>query len=201
MSAMNSNKPYPDYEAYCDFWEMVISPLLGAYEEKYSGITIDKYAKEIIWTEYYRLNQLCKLYYMEEADGLLDRHKVCACYIYAIVKSQVMDCELAKTLRERRYLALNEQLAITAGLSLLRAYIESSIDANHELDDDKKKVFKTRISEGIKFPHTNHGTYRDNFASELHYTRESGYYNILSLSNTLFLLETYTLQNSNPTSE
>lgn len=183
-----------DRMSYDQIWGMVIRPTIEDYEKRFSEIAVAHNAQEIIWQEYGKFNRHCKKQYMEDAGGKLDRHKVCACYMYAIVKSHVMSCRLADSDTEQSYLALNENLAITVGMSLLRAFILASIDSSEELADEKKELYKSKVDNGIVFPVCNHGVYRENFVSELHYSDLERNYNILSLANTLFLLETHTLE-------
>lgn len=184
---------FVDKNSYDKIWEIVISPTIKEYQSTFSEIILANNAKEVIWEEYVRLNKYCKNHYMQDNAGKLDRHKVCACYMYAIMQANVLDCRLAGSDTERSYLALNENLAITVGMSVLTAFIKSSIN-NNEMSQQEKAVLMSRIDSGIKFPECNHGNYRNNFVSELHYTHEERNYNILSLANTLFLLETHTLQ-------
>ncbi len=95
--------------------------------------------------EYMDFNRHCKTQYMEDSSGKIDRHKVCACYMYAIVKANIMSCKLADSDTERSYLALNENLAITVGMSLLRAFVLASIESSNELTTEEKELYKTRI--------------------------------------------------------
>ena len=190
----NSDGIFMDRNSYDHIWSVVIKPTMDDYMNRFSEIAIAYNAQEVIWQEYMKFNQHCKIHYMEDAGGKLDRHKVCACYMYAIVKAKVMSCKLADSDTEQRYLALNENLAITVGMSLLRAFVLASIDSSEELSGEEKKAYKLKIENGVLFPECNHGVYRDNFASELHYSDVERNYNILSLANTLFLLEAHTLE-------
>lgn len=183
-----------DKGSYQHIWEQIIDPVIKDYQNRFAEVDVAHNAQDVIWQEYVRLNCHCKEYYMRDVGGRLDRHKVCACYMYAIIKASVLSCRLAEGNTEQRYLALNENLAITVGLSLLRAFVISSIDNSKELSKEEKDFYQSRIDGGIVFPQCNHGVYRENFASELHYTNEERNYNVLSLANTLFLLETHTLQ-------
>lgn len=131
---------------------------------------------------------------MLNVGGKLDRHKVCACYMYAIIRADVLRCRLADSAGEECYLALNENLAITTGLSLLRAFAIASIVHSKRYTDEEKEEYRKRIDNGIIYPKCNYGDYRSSFAAELHYTRMENSYNVLSLANTLFLLETNTLR-------
>ncbi|MDE7432561.1 MAG: hypothetical protein K2N34_11710 [Lachnospiraceae bacterium] len=185
---------FMDKNSYQKMWEIVIKPTIQDYKNRYSEIVVSHNAKEAIWQEYITFNKHAKLTYMQDPDGKLDRHKVCACYMYAIIKANTLNCLLADSDTERCYLALNENLAITVGMSVLRAFILSSINCNEELPAATKETLRKRIDNGVIFPDCNHGDYRNNFVSELYYTKKENNYNILSLANTLFLLETHTLQ-------
>lgn len=191
---LNNDEIFMDRNSYDHIWSVVIKPTMDDYANRYSEIVVAHNAQEVIWNEYVNLNRHCKIQYMEDASGKIDRHKVCACYMYAIVKANVMSCKLADSDTEQSYLALNENLAITVGMSLLRAFVLASIDSSVELSQDTKNMYRSRIDKGIIFPQCNHGIYRENFAAELHYTGLEGNLNILSLANTLFLLEIHTLE-------
>jgi hypothetical protein len=190
----NDDGIFMDRKSYDQIWSVVIKPTMDDYANRFSEIVVAYNAQEAIWQEYMNFNQHCKLRYMVDAGGKIDRHKVCACYMYAIVKANTMSCKLADSDTEQSYLALNENLAITVGMSLLRAFVLASIDSNEVLSIGEKELYKSRIAEGIVFPECNHGVYRENFASELHYSDLERNYNILSLANTLFLLEIHTLK-------
>lgn len=191
---LNNDGIFMDRNSYNQIWSLVIKPTMEDYTNRYSEIAIACNAQEVIWQEYMNFNRHCKVQYMEDVGGKIDRHKVCACYMYAIVKANTMSCKLADSDTEQSYLALNENLAITVGMSLLRAFVLASIDSSEELSTEQKELYKSRIADGIVFPACNHGVYRENFASELHYSDVERNYNILSLANTLFLLEIHTLE-------
>lgn len=185
---------FADKNSYYVIWEKLINPTIQDYTIKFADVSVAYNAFDAIWKKYTYFNKHCKDSYMEDPTGKLDRHKVCACYMYAIISANVLGCKLAESDTEQRYLALNENLAITVGLSLLRAFILSSIESSTDLSKTEKQELSNRIDGGIIFPKCNHGTYRNNFVAELHYTREENRYNILSLANTLFLLEIHTLK-------
>lgn len=191
---LKDDEIFIDKNSYYKIWDMIIKPTIQDYKNRYSEIAVSHDAREAIWQEYVNLNKHSKMIYMKDIGGRLDRHKVCACYMYAIIKADTLSCLLAGSNNEQRYLALNENLAITVGMSVLRAFILSSINSNEDLSDESKKVLAERIYGGLIFPDCNHGDYRNNFVSELYYTKIENNYNILSLANTLFLLETHTLQ-------
>lgn len=127
-----------DRTSYNKIWSILVKPTMEDYSNRFSEIVIVHNAQEVIWQEYIKFNEHCNLQYMQDVYGKLDRHKVCACYMYAIVKANVMSCKLADSNTEKSYLALNENLAITVGMSLLRAFVLTSIESSDYLTIDEK---------------------------------------------------------------
>lgn len=183
-----------DRNSFDAVWNLLIEPTIVDYSNRFAEICVAHNANEAIWDKYLQFNKHCKENYMVDPHGKLDRHKVCSCYIYAILRANVLSCKLADSDTEHKYLSLNENLAITVGLSLLRAFILSSINSSADLSPQKKSELASRIENGITLPKCNHGDYRSNFIAELHYTHEENRYNILSLANTLYLLEVFSLK-------
>lgn len=193
MEASNSEFSN-DRKSFDELWKIVIEPTIQDYANRYAAVCCAHNAKESIWKKYVFFNSHCKKTYMEDSARRLDRHKVCACYMYAIISANVLSSKLADSSSEEKYLALNENLAITTGMSLLSAFIRAAIDSNQDLSDQQKAIYTARVEKGIVFPECNHGIYRDNLIAELHFTYEENAYNILALANILFLLEIHTLQ-------
>lgn len=186
-----SEEYLPDRESYERVWE-AIKQIVEQYRKQHPEIraNIRNDAKESIWNEYVKFNRKCRESYMKEGLDRLDRHKVCSCYIFAIIKAGLFDGNSSDG--EKRLL-LDEKIALTLGFSLHREFIVAAIDES-EYSPIEKKNLKDKVAEGIKLPSTNHGKYRENFEIELYYTKLENNYNILSLANTLYLLETLTLE-------
>lgn len=165
----------PNREGFNNLWGKVIEKEIERYL-KVGGVSQTENAKEKIWEAYKEFNLSCKRDFMSESVEKLDRHKIAACYIFAIVKTQPLSLKPIE-LPENMVVTINEHLAITVGMSILYAYMSES---NMGIG-----------SNGLEFPDARHGNYRDDFALELYYTKKHNMYNILSLSNTLFLLEMY----------
>lgn len=182
-----------DYKSYEQLWELGIRPMMQKYVDNYAGMIIDPDAKKNIWEEYCSFNAHCKSVFMEGNEDRIDRHKVCACYIYAIVKAHVMTNKEVKD-NDKFFLLANEYMAITVGLSLLRAFIIQNTISNENLDRSVREKTLKQVEGGIILPECNHGKYINNFATELYYTRLENNYNILSLAHSLFLLEIHTTQ-------
>lgn len=186
-------------EAFDTIWNTVIEKLIKQYKAESFYISVEPNAQDLIWKHYVDFREHCRAHYMIESSDLLDRHKVCACLIYSIVKSSVISHNISNDKNNSFYSVINEDLALTTGLTLLRAFIISAATDAHDngkLDSDELNRIKKIFENGIKFPPTNHGSYRENFLAELHFTMKEENYNILSLAQVLFLLETYTKNSS-----
>lgn len=187
----------PDRDSYEKVWNEIIFQEICSYVELYKGcIDYIPNAEIAIWKEYCRLNEYCKRNYMQSGESArIDRHKVAACYMIAICTVQPMYFTEQVLNDLSLPVAINETLAITVGLSLLRAFILSSIDNNNQLTDIEKKEMRNIFDGGISFPEgnmVNHGNYIENYANELHYAVSDGKACVLSLSHELYLLEVFT---------
>lgn len=147
-------------------------------------VEFDEKSKDRILNEYNKLRDYCKVSYMRNPDGLLDRHKVCSCLIIAIVKATPLICVNNEGHSELKNI-YNENLAMSVGLSLLREYIITA----HSGDDQYLKIFEN----GFRYPETERDTrYQELLCLMLYYDIENNHYSILALANILFLIEEYT---------
>lgn len=186
---------HPDRGSYEIIWEKVISKELDNYRALYVNcIEFIPNVKEEIWEKYVSLNTYCKNNYMKSAEGKIDRHKVAACYMIAIAILRPMRF-VAKVDNKGVPLAINETLAITVGLSLIRAFAIAVIRENEHIPPKEADMLVAKFKDGIKVPEghlVNHGVYLDNYANEIYYTASEGKINILSLAHELYLLEVIT---------
>lgn len=187
----NSYNQEISFKAYNIIWSEVIYKIISKYQTEHLDLIVDNDAQQKIWENYMLFKDKCRSCYMSNPNGLLDRHKVSACMIYAIIKSDVIYDSVPKKNTGRVYDALNEDLALTTGLSLLRAFIITAIEES-KMSAEQKRLNLDKFINGLKYPKPFHGNYRENFLAELHYTRIEKNYNILSLAHSLYLLETYT---------
>lgn len=186
---------YPDRNSYEMIWERVISKEIKNYQSLYTNcIELIPNVKEEIWEKYVSLNLYCKVNYMKHPEGRIDRHKVAACYMIAIALLRPMRF-VRKIDNLTIPLALNETLAITVGLSLVRAFAIAAIKESEFLDKEESIALVTKFEEGIKVPEgqlVNHGVYLQNFANEIYFAASEGKLCILSLAHELYLLEVIT---------
>lgn len=186
---------HPDRDSYEIIWETVISKELNNYRSIYANcIEFIPNIKEEIWNNYVLLNAYCKTNYMKLAEGKIDRHKVAACYMIAIATLRPM--RFVKKIENKEVrLAINETLAITVGLSLVRAFAIAAIRENKDIKKEEADTLVAKFEYGIKIPDgnlVNHGKYLENFANEIYFSVSEGKSFILSLAHELYLLEVIT---------
>lgn len=189
-----------DRESYEQIWEKLIKEEMDNYQKDYSGlIRIEANAKDGIWEAYSALNRYCRLSYMSSPDKKLDRHKVAACYMIAIVQSKPMRF-LGEYKSSEILVAVNEMLAITVGFSIVCAFAVSAAKNNKSLTEEEKNNICDCFESGLWIPtnkYVNHGEYYQNFANELRLECADGRLGVLSLAHELFLLEVLTRNRKN----
>ena len=136
-------------ESFEIIWDEVIEKLITNYKIDYPYVELSENAYQDIWDNYVDFRKHCRECYMNNPNGLLDRHKVCACMIYSILKADVLQLDVLGNKQDGFYSIINEDLALTTGLSLLRAFIESSIKKT-EMDDDTKRFVLKKFEQGLK---------------------------------------------------
>lgn len=187
---------YPDKKSYDCIWDNLILAEIRNYQNKYTGmIDIIPNAKEEIWDKYCMLNKYCKVNYMKNPDGKLDRHKVAACYLIAIAAIRPMRFvgDIPIDENKKIFFSFNEKLGITVALSLIRAFFIAATKDNGDLSDEAKQALISKFDDGIVIPDSvNHGDYMDNYASEIRFAVSEGNIHILSIAHELYLLETMT---------
>lgn len=183
---------HPDRKSYEKIWNKIISKEIENYQNVFANcIELIPDPKEEIWETYVRLNAYCKENYMKEPNDKIDRHKVAACYIIAIATVRPLRF-VKKVKNERPRLAINESLAITVGLSLLRAFI---LAETKEMDGEEKIDILKKFEGGILIPDgtlIKHGSYMENYAREIFFAVSDGKACILSFAHELYLLEIFT---------
>lgn len=143
-------------------------------------VIFNEKTKEAILDRYNELNKMCKTHFMFHSDGLLDRHKVCASLIIAIVQIRPLTSD-RPTDSFGDYYAFNEKLAFRVALSVLASYV------NHARNDEKIDRFI--------FPEMKNTDeqYEDVFCKMIRLDNCYNQLSVLSIANILFLLERYTL--------
>lgn len=174
-------------------WERVIEKQVKLIRETYADLVFADYLKDDIFREAVELMEYCKHHYMKNSEKYIDRHKVGAAVMIAILKNSPIKKVGAIYYTDNSVdWCFNEHLAITAGLSVLVSFAKKDLNENFAGAELNEKLSK--LKNGIVFPKVKHGAYRENWAAELHYTHKNGNYNILALAHELFFLEHYTME-------
>jgi len=180
-------------EEFDELWNTIVCVEASIIVSENPQIIFVDSLKQEIFYEYKELMDHCKRHYMKFSDKYVDRHKVAASIMIGILKYTPLKVigEIYYSSPETKP-ACNEHLAITVGLSILRAFIETELKKS---DADEKFLESSllKIQNGIVFPKVKHGNYRNNWANELYYTRKEGNYNLLAIAHELFFLEQNTL--------
>lgn len=183
--------------AYERIWEQSIERMIRQMEGKYAGLTHTETAKEDIWNAYVAFNTHASNHYMKYSGARLDRHKVCACYIYAILAARpflVSPKEIGLGCGSTLTFA-DERLAMHVGCTLLGNGLRRTLRKVDGLGEEEKREAIERLRKtGILFPkQVGHGDYVESVLMSLHHTREEGNYNILQLALIIFHWERCTL--------
>lgn len=190
---MKSEILNPDGEAFDSVWSEIVVLEIDNYRRRFSGISVLENAKKLVWDKYCQFNTHIKDTYMRDPAKPLDRHKVCAAYIYAIESAHIIVFSGFDDTDEK-YNTLNENLAISVGLSLLASFLVAKLNKSASISEKLREEYLSKVEKGMALPKCNHGNYRSNLVGELHNTYIEGNYNLLGLADKLFLLEIYTLQ-------
>jgi hypothetical protein len=141
-------------------------------------------SKDNIWSQYDGVKNLIKTHYMDDKDGLLDRHKCAACFIVACLNGLKINEGKEQNNLNR------EKLALFFGLTVLRTFI---IFGNKNHEDAGIVSFMKQSGDKLIYPERikDFNLYRHNWTLELFYARENNSLFVLSLSHELFYIERY----------
>lgn len=167
-------------------------------------VQFDKEKKNYVQYEYNKLREHCRNYLSDNSQSqgnlnrksdhngpLLDRHKVASCIAGAILSTRPMNiCSKDEESNSILLYFANESLALFSALGIVKAFIRADITNNIRLDEKLKDDF---LKSGFLFPEPVHSDYLPWLLFLLKESSDIGF-NVLSFSNILFLLETYTFQ-------
>lgn len=159
-------------------------------------------------THYNAIVRHAKEQYMLDKQGLLNRHKVAAAIMIAILKTKPIKkvdplYYLEDNNGELTPWPLNESLAITVALSVLRAFIMARVDVAFSGKIVSKQIFedvtlqdREIFDNGVPISESE----RNEWKWELYHIRQDGAYNLLSIAHILKEIEkncklTYFLEN------
>lgn len=184
-------------EKFDEIWGSIIEPIFGEMESQrdigHEGIYIRASARKKVYSEYQKQKTFLKLNYMQNPKTHLDRHKIAACMLYAIVKVQpvvikkktIWEKFICKNKLKPEYSLLNEYLGFYTALSIVESFSEYQFEkdkkANVTLQSQRKRITLPRT--------TNDEDYVYNTCLDLYFSKKKNKVNILTLANVFFLLE------------
>lgn len=175
-------------EKFEEVWSKIILPQANDLRSEYIHLPHPKASKKACWKAYKAFNMHCSVNYMRDSEAPLDRHKVAACYMYAVVATHMLHIDDAAPLTLDINL-VNERLAITVGCSVLVGYTVETIRNIPSIPEEKRRALESYASQGVRFPSGNevsHGSYTDDVVKYLGFTYVEQNYNILLLALLLF---------------
>lgn len=174
-------------ENYDVIWNCTILPEINRYKDTVVAVSCKNTMEIDIRNSYQRFKNHCKTRYMLDPEKRLDRHKVAACYMFAILESEPLSLNIECD--DDVLITINEHLAITVGLTILNAFLHAK--KAEDMDDTDISELKEQYflnEKDLDLPSTPQGDYRDIFAAELYFTRKEKSYNILSLSKYIIFI-------------
>lgn len=175
-------------EKFEDIWDNIILKLFSEMTPQ-KDVFIAPRSKKKIFKEYQKQKTFLKLNYMENPNTHLDRHKIAACMLYAIVKVRPIKIKkfsvwrkfISGTRYTPEFLMLNEYLGLYTAFSIIESF------RVYEQSIDKDITFPRN---GISQPITTNGEdYIYNTCLDLYLSRKKNKINILTFANVFFLLE------------
>jgi len=119
---------------------------------------------------------------MVAADDPMDRHKVAACYMYAVLAASplvISDDDSGAAYGKE---LLNEKLAVRVGCDILSSFLIEACRAVNNTDLEQRiRNVGVMCNSG-----TGHGSYKESVLVCLYYTRREQSFNILMLALLLF---------------
>lgn len=176
-------------EDYDDFCKKVIFPyieeiMLYAEDNNCKDcIKVNSRSLKKIYVYYQRKRDEIKNHYMSPPAKALDRHKVAACMLYAILKSKVFRINKLRKTLPYQILMANEYLAVYIAVNIIEQYKGDELGYN--------------LAYKIVFPLTYHeddeesSAFLDNLCKSLYYIKPNQI-NIFAYSTVFFFMERYT---------
>lgn len=175
---------------YINFFERVIRPCIDKIIEEtaqYKCCYRGEKCKQYIYSHYQNKRDFVKDKYMKKSeDAALDRHKVAACMMYAILKTKpIMVNRFVPNLPEKALLA-NEYLAFFVALNIIEMYKKDESEGKEPCEIVLPKTYHEDSEKNSDF--------LSNTCKALYYIRLQGIekFDVFAYASVLFLLEKYT---------
>lgn len=174
-----------DKAKYDEFYNVVIKGLVNdllKIDKDYNCLNFNDSKKYKVYRHYEIMRQRVRSSFMELESKPMDRHKIAATMMYAILKSNLIKISRARVKLPNQLFLANQYLAFYAAMNILDLY---------RLNDNKNSkriILPPLCNESVNI--------KDDYVSmtckALYYTKNINRFDLFSYANILFLLETYT---------
>ena len=178
---------------FLEFWNNGVKPLLDwelANDKRiYAtyGTNENSEAPHNIESRYESIKDGIKKDFMQQVNGLLDRHKICACMYVAITRRPLLKVVNGIPEKDR---FINAKVAFLASCRILLAFM---LDDATKSDPSLKKTLNTG---GLRFPQCKHGDSKESYLVQtikgLCYAEERNELSIIMLANIFCTIESCT---------
>ncbi len=124
---------------------------------------------------------------MADPQGRIDRHKIGAALLYAIIKNKPFIINFyKKESTPPAVLMVDELFGIGCALSIVYTFVLN--EANKKGTSELVEIYK----DGFSYPDCESGDYKTILAKSIYISKTSGIFDFFLISNILFLIEKYT---------
>ena len=180
-------------------WDNCIYPSFQILKEQDTTLVLRDGSFEILCRTYNDIKNQTKYQFMkkESEPVLLDRHKVAACMVKAIVIDKPIYKEIEEDYsgKEENFLVVNELLAFCVAMSMLKAYIEVKLEKRVPEFIERESAYRKICTDDFTFPKTIMSvSYPMTVAWAWHHNIIEGRFDLLGTANLLFMIENYSLE-------
>lgn len=163
-------------------WNEIINRKITQLMRDYGDLVCLDSSKEEIKSHYLEIIQYTKNHYMTNSEGLLNRYKIAAAMMIAILKAKpIKKAAMKYYIEDSDKWIFNEQLALNTGLKIVRNFIITEISGAGGPKNLEEKILYYRFLESIPMVRKE----RESWEIELYYIRQEGAYSLLSLAHEL----------------
>ncbi len=138
-------------EKFDEIWFSIIEPISKNICKDVDFFSIRKNAKKNVFRHYINIKETVKKHYMSNKQQNIDRHKIAACLMKAILEVYPLRLSIMHVIKlwhskkhlEEKYIYANETLAFYSGLSILENFKDYDINGHNSTARVSIKIPKT----------------------------------------------------------
>ena len=165
-----------------DTWERIIRKKCISLSNQFGGLVCLEDSRKEVHLYYEESVAYAKNHYMTNPDGLLNRYKVAAALMIAVLKAKPIKKASPKFYRDPSdKWIFNEQLALYTGLMVVRDFILAEVNGEGGPRNWREEILLDKFSASLPLVKAD----REKWEIELYYLRQEGSYQLLSLAHEL----------------